>query len=96
MHEASRTALEPARPPAEDAAAPCSPSSLLTSDRLRPRKRPSATRRPQPQPYAGAFAASCPHAASMSCPRVNRTVAVSPCSSSTARNAAIASRDEPS
>ena len=37
-----------------------------------------------------AFAASWPQAASMSRPRVRRTVARSPCSSSTARNASIA------
>ena len=42
-----------------------------------------------------AAAASWPHAASMSRPRVSRTVARSPCSSSTARNASIAPREEP-
>ena len=43
-----------------------------------------------------AFAASCPQAASMSRPRVRRTVARRPCSSSAALNAAIAPREEPS
>ena len=43
-----------------------------------------------------ACAASCPQAASMSRPRVRRTVARRPCSSSAAWNAAIASRPEPS
>ena len=47
-----------------------------------------------PEPHA--LAASCPQAASMSRPRVRRTVAPIPCSSSTALNAAIASRLEPS
>src|SRR3712207_4195725 len=41
-------------------------------------------------------AASWPHAASMSRPRVSRTVAGIPCSSSTARNVAMASRPLPS
>src|SRR5690606_36563500 len=41
-------------------------------------------------------AASWPHAAAMSRPRVSRTVAGTPCSASTAWKAAIASRDEPS
>src|SRR5207253_6435349 len=41
-------------------------------------------------------AASCPHAASMSRPRVRRTVAGRPCSCSVRRKAAIAFRDEPS
>ena len=41
-------------------------------------------------------AASWPQAASMSRPRVRRTVARTPCSSSAARKAAIASRPEPS
>jgi 4-amino-4-deoxy-L-arabinose transferase-like glycosyltransferase len=45
--------------------------------------------------YARA-AASCPQAASMSRPRVSRTVVGTPCSVSTARNASIASRPEPS
>jgi 4-amino-4-deoxy-L-arabinose transferase-like glycosyltransferase len=45
--------------------------------------------------YARA-AASCPQAASMSRPRVSRTVAGTPCSVSTARKASIASRPEPS
>ena len=45
---------------------------------------------------AAACAASWPQAASMSRPRVRRTVARMPCSSSAARNAAIASRPEPS
>ena len=43
-----------------------------------------------------AFAASWPQAASMSRPRVRRTVALRPCSSSAALNASIAPRDEPS
>ena len=42
------------------------------------------------------LAASWPQAASMSRPRVSRTVARSPCSSSAARNASIAPREEPS
>ena len=47
--------------------------------------------------YAATWrAASCPHAASMSRPRVSRTVAGTPCSSSAALNASIASREEPS
>jgi len=43
-----------------------------------------------------AVAASWPQAAAMSRPRVSRTVARTPCSSSTARNASIASGEEPS
>ena len=53
-------------------------------------------RHPAAAPELHAFAASWPHAASMSRPRVRRTVAPIPCSSSTAWNAAIASRLEPS
>ena len=57
-------------------------------------------RDPEPTPGrsydAEAFAASCPHAASMSRPRVSRTVAWTPCSSRTALNAAIFSGGEPS
>ena len=53
-------------------------------------------RRAAAAPELHAFAASCPQAASMSRPRVRRTVAPTPCSSSTALNAAIASRLEPS
>ena len=41
------------------------------------------------------LAASCPQAASMSRPRVRRTVASTPRCSSASRNAAIASRPEP-
>ena len=41
-------------------------------------------------------AASWPQAASMSRPRVSRTVALSPCSSSAERKASIAPREEPS
>src|SRR5262249_23115969 len=46
--------------------------------------------------YAARDAASWPQAASMSRPRVSRTVAGSPARSSTALNASIARRDEPS
>ena len=53
-------------------------------------------RRAAAAPELHAFAASWPQAASMSRPRVRRTVAPTPCSSSTALNAAIASRLEPS
>ena len=45
---------------------------------------------------SGWRAASWPHAASMSRPRVRRTVARRPCSSSAALNASIAPREEPS
>ena len=45
---------------------------------------------------AAAFAANCPHAASMSRPRVSRTVARNPCSSSAVLKASIAPRLEPS
>ena len=51
---------------------------------------------PPDQPGAERCAASCPQAASMSRPRVRRTVARTPCSSSTALNAAIALGEEPS
>ena len=53
-------------------------------------------RRAAAAPELHAFAASWPHAASMSRPRVRRTVAPIPCSSRTAWKAAIASRLEPS
>ena len=59
--------------------------------RRRGARRSAADARPP-----AAFAASWPQAASMSRPRVSRTVAVMPCSSSAALKAAIASREEPS
>ena len=61
------------------------------------RHRERARRPGLDQPAAvDAAAASCPQAASMSRPRVSRTVARRPCSSSTALKAAIAPREEPS
>ena len=65
-----------------------SPSCATAPEPVRPRGRPSC----QPLPAA----ASWPQAAAMSRPRVSRTVARSPCSSSTARKALIASGLEPS
>ena len=64
-------------------------------DRLLRAGEERAVRRPYRPPPA-ALAASWPQAASMSRPRVSRTVAVIPCSSSAALKAAIASREEPS
>ena len=57
---------------------------------------PRRRRRQRRSRRGGLRAASCPHAASMSRPRVSRTVASKPRSSSAARNAAIASRPDPS
>ena len=54
-----------------------------------------ADRRPRQISCSGRAAASCPHAASMSRPRVRRTVTGTPRDSSAARNAAIDSRPEP-
>ena len=51
--------------------------------------------RPGGSRQASALAASWPHAASMSRPRVRRTVARRPCSSSAALKASIAPREEP-
>ena len=62
-----------------------------------PAARGRRARRHAPAPSSGLVAAaSCPQAASMSRPRVSRTVARRPCSSSAALNASIAPRDEPS
>jgi hypothetical protein len=57
---------------------------------------PAGGARDEGDAHAVARAASWPQAASMSRPRVRRTVARRPCSSSTARKMAIASRLEPS
>jgi methionine-R-sulfoxide reductase len=58
--------------------------------------RASASFRRDPRPVPQLVAASCPHAAAMSRPRVRRTVAGSRARSRTCLKAAIASRDDPS
>ena len=59
--------------------------------------RPRAAAHPRAPPrYTTARTASCPHAASMSCPRVRRIVARRPPRSSMSRKAAMVSRPDPS